>query len=517
MSEYVSKSSHDVLIIGAGLAGLTLAKQLLDRDPSLDICIAHNRKFPYPERIHKVGESTVEIGAHYLSEVVGCKFHLEEHHLRKMGMRFIQTHGLTGDAPYHEIGLGFYPHHATYQIDRGKLENYLRDELGDRITLVENNRVLDIEKEEAGNMVSLRDHDGVVRRRQARWVVDASGRGRVLMKKFGLQKSADVDHSAVWFRVAGKVDINEFINSSDEANPFSHARERGRSTTHLIGEGYWVWIIPINEETTSIGIVFDNTVHRLSEMSSHPLACKWLARHEPRFLEHMERKAFDVIDFVMLRNYSYLSDRYISADGWALTGEAAGFVDPMYSNGTDLIGLANTMIVNAITRPDGVGTIDRMNSILSEVYAGFIDTHHHSCPSFNDWNYIFVKTNWDTCFYFMFMCVLFINGKFDNIDFIKSVHGEITAFYKVHHRVMDYLRIPGAVSGDYALSKFISLVGSIQDHANRSIVMEDKSDDAVRQRLTKNLALLNELAESIIETKTFDQQFFNMGPRLSAA
>lgn len=517
MSEITANSTHDVLIIGAGLASLTLAKQLLDKDPSLDICIAHNRKFPYPERMHKVGESTVEIGAYYLSEVIGCKFHLEQHHLRKMGMRFIQTHGQTGDAPYHEIGLGYYPHHATYQIDRGKLENYLRDELGDRITLVENSRVLDLETQEGGNLVSLRDHDGTVHTRQSRWVIDASGRGRVLMKKFGLQKAAGVDHSAVWFRVAGKVDINEFINSASEDNPFSHAQERGRSTTHLIGHGYWVWIIPINEQTTSIGIVFDNSVHKLAEMSSHPLACKWLARHEPRFQEYMERKDLDVIDFVMLRNYSYLSSQYISQDGWALTGEAAGFVDPMYSNGTDLIGLANTMITNAITRPNGFQLIDRMNGILAEVYAGFIDTHQNSCPAFDDWNYIFVKTNWDTCFYFLFMCVLFVNGKFEDIDFIESIHGEIAAFYKVHHRVMNHLRTPGAVSGDYELSNFVNLVGSIQDHANRSIFMDDKSNDAVKQRLEKNFSILNDLANSIIETKTFDEQFFTMGPRLSAA
>ncbi|MDR6182786.1 NAD(P)/FAD-dependent oxidoreductase [Asaia bogorensis] len=508
---------HDVLIMGAGLASLTLAKQLLDKQPTLDICIVHNRKFPYPERIHKVGESTVEIGAYYLAQVVGCKTHLETQHLRKMGLRFIQTQGLTGEAPYRELGLEYYPYHTTYQIDRGRLENYLRDELGNRVTLIENCRVLGMEKGSDHNTVSVRDHDGAVTTRDARWVVDASGRGRVLMKQFSLQKEAAVNHSAVWFRVGGDVDINEFLNSADAANPFTDAQERGRSTTHLVGKGYWVWIIPINKQTTSIGIVFDNSVHKLSEMSSHPLASDWLRRHEPRMQDYLEEKAFEVIDFVMLRNYSYLSKQYLSEDGWALTGEAAGFVDPMYSNGTDLIGLANTMITNAITRPDGKQLIGQMNDLLSEVYAGFVDTHHDSSPRFDDWNYMFVKTNWDACFYFMFMCVLFMNDKFDDIEFVESIHGTVAEFYKIHHEVMTYLRTPGAVQGNYELADFISLVGSIQDHANRTIFLDDKSNEAVAARLEQNLETLRELAASIITTQTFDENYYNMGKRLDAA
>lgn len=519
LSENESNTKYDVLIIGGGLAGLTLAKQLLIADPGLVICIVHNRKFPNPERIHKVGESTVEIGAFYLSNVVGCASHLQTDHLRKMGLRFIQTLGQSGEAaPYRELGLTNYDaHHVTYQIDRGKLENHLYGELFRSITLIENSKVLDFERQGDRNEVSIRDHAGKINTRSARWVVDASGRGRVLMKKFDLKKDSGIAHSSVWFRVAGKVDINEFLASSDPANPFLNVKERGRSTTHLVGKGYWVWIIPINEQTTSVGIVFDNSIHDLSTMSAYPMAMTWLKRHEPRFHRYMEGKGFEVLDFAMMRNYSYLSKQFLSHDGWALTGEAAGFVDPLYSNGTDMIGLANTMITNAITQSDSEDQITWMNSVLSGVYAGFADTHRDSFGRFDDWNYIFVKTNWDATFYFLFVCVLFMNRKFEDIRFVHAIYDRFIAFYNIHHEVISYLRQSDTLSSDYVIPDFVNLLGSIQDYANRTIIVKDPSDDAIMALLDHNLGILKELAASILETKTFDQNFYHMKERLDAA
>ena len=58
----------DVVIAGGGLAGMSLALQLHNRNPELRMVIIEKNTFPVPDTTAKVGESTVEIGAHYFSD-----------------------------------------------------------------------------------------------------------------------------------------------------------------------------------------------------------------------------------------------------------------------------------------------------------------------------------------------------------------------------------------------------------------------------------------------------------------
>ena len=71
---------YKIVICGGGLAGLTLSLQLKRDYPEVSITVIEKTTRPLPEAAHKVGESTVEIGAHYLSSVLGLKNYLEEKH-----------------------------------------------------------------------------------------------------------------------------------------------------------------------------------------------------------------------------------------------------------------------------------------------------------------------------------------------------------------------------------------------------------------------------------------------------
>ena len=115
----------DVVIAGGGLAGLTLACQLREARPSLDITVVEQNTFPVPEATAKVGESTVEIGSHYLRETLGLADHFDNHQLRKFGIRCFFGNSKGDFSDHDELGASQTFGIPTYQIDRGRLENHL--------------------------------------------------------------------------------------------------------------------------------------------------------------------------------------------------------------------------------------------------------------------------------------------------------------------------------------------------------------------------------------------------------
>ena len=126
--EPIVVNRRDVVIAGGGLAGLSLALQLKQAHPGLDILVVERRRHPVPEATHKVGESTVEIGANYFGEVLGLKAHLQERQLKKFGFRFFSSEGRRDIDRVTEIGASRYLSVPSWQLDRGIFENFLAEE-----------------------------------------------------------------------------------------------------------------------------------------------------------------------------------------------------------------------------------------------------------------------------------------------------------------------------------------------------------------------------------------------------
>jgi flavin-dependent dehydrogenase len=341
----------EVAICGGGLAGLTLARQLKQQMPGLAIVVLDKLARPLPEAAFKVGESTTEAGAYYLAETLGLKDYLSQSHLYKLGFRFFfgDARGPFQDRP--EFGLSEFPVVPSFNVDRGLLENDLRKfnaEAG--IIMLEGCAVRDIalsNDDDRHEVSFVNGNNGVEGKIRARWVVDAMGRRRFIQKKLNLLKPLGKDCSAVWFRLRGRIDVSDLVpHAAEDWHRRVPNNNRFYSTNHLMGRGYWVWIIPLPSDSTSIGIVALEEIHPFSEFNTYESALRWLKKFEPVFAAYIE--GCEPLDFMCMRKYSYSSRQVFSFQRWACVGEAGAFSDPLYAPATDLIGIANSMTTEMI-------------------------------------------------------------------------------------------------------------------------------------------------------------------------
>ena len=171
----------DTIILGGGLAGLTLSLQLKQQNPDIRVLVLERRDGAAPDAAHKVGESTVELATHYLRDLKG---YLDEHQLPKHGLRFFfPAKGKQEIQHRVELGPKVLLPVPSHQLDRGILENDLitfSREAGNEVR--EGAKVESMETGDPSHSVTWSEN-GEKHTATARWVVDASGRAGLLKRK----------------------------------------------------------------------------------------------------------------------------------------------------------------------------------------------------------------------------------------------------------------------------------------------------------------------------------------------
>ncbi len=326
--------TFDVVIIGGALAGGSSALLLLHERPGLRVLILE-KSTAFGRR---VGEATVEVSTYFLTKILGLTQYLNESHLVKQGMRFwfFNDHTQTIE-DCAEVGGRMLSRIISFQVDRAQLDQEVLDRACKAgATLWRPADVLNVELNAGGRQTVEARFEGRLRSIQARWVVDASGVAAHLARRNGwFRQNHEHPTSAAWSRWTGVKDWDGF----DLGQKYPKWQRacfgiRGTATNHLVGDGWWAWFIPLKGGATSIGVVLDQRLASLpGEGSLGERIKRFLSRH-PVGREMMLDARWQDGDVHWRKNLPYFTTTF-AGDGFALVGDAAGFLDPFYSPGLD--------------------------------------------------------------------------------------------------------------------------------------------------------------------------------------
>jgi len=320
----MNSGMYDVAIIGGGPAGSTTAA-LLAR-AGRRVVLFEREKFP---RFH-IGESLLPFSMKAFTRLGLHEKFLNAGFMKKYGGEIRGACSDTGTKFYFKDGYRSQTDHS-YQVTRADFDKVLLDHAAESGAEVhEETAVEAVEFSNDGVDLSVKSKESSDAIR-ARYVVDASGRTSVLGRQFQIKKtyqhlqklSIFAHYDGVWRPEGIDGTLTVLIRSVDR----------------------WFWLIPLTDERTSVGVVLDSETFRESKLSADDFLEQALSE-QPTITKRMTN-AGRASQVYVEADFSYRSNR-LHGDRWLLTGDAAGFIDPIFSSGVFLAVFSGELCADAL-------------------------------------------------------------------------------------------------------------------------------------------------------------------------
>jgi len=327
--------TSDVLVMGGGATGQLAAAYLRMRFPNLKVAVVEG---PHKNR-PIVGESFVEITIDFLLEL-GLGAYLVEKHYPKYGLTYYFKPDIDdpADRTYVVDEAPTVPPMLSFQANRFTLDREVRERnVANGVHLIDGTVAgVNLNAGDGLHTVTVQDPAQQRYEFRGRWLIDATGRNRVLAKLLQLHEPVHEQKNVFWFRLtnfdAGILDRIRAVKKQNRAFvPYF-------ATHHFFGKGNWIWCIPMrspdNLSLISIGITYRKDCYPYGEVRTMEQFLQRVGREHEVIVELV--RSGTVADTNFYSSYMWECRQRYSPDRWYIIGDAGDTVDPLYSVGMAL-------------------------------------------------------------------------------------------------------------------------------------------------------------------------------------
>jgi flavin-dependent dehydrogenase len=342
---------RQVVVIGAGPAG-AIAAALLKRRGH-DVLVIERQAFPR----FSIGESLLSHCIDFIDEA-GMLPALEAAGFQvKNGAAFAWGER-TSEFDFGDTFSNGRP--TTFQVQRARFDKLLADQAElQGVEIRYQQEIISADFQQPQPQLQVRRLDGSEYRVQATFVLDASGYGRVLPRLLDLEAPSNFPlRQAVFTHIEDRIDHPGFD------------RNKILVTTHPHKRDVWFWSIPFSDGRCSLGVVAGKE-HFAGAEQDLDACLKQFVAQTPSLAKVLENAVWDT-PARTIGGYS-ANVKHLHGPGFALLGNAAEFLDPVFSSGVTIAMRSASMAAGLLDRQLKGEQVDWQGEFAAPLKAG-VDT-----------------------------------------------------------------------------------------------------------------------------------------------